>query len=631
MSFIQEHQIHCIFISESWERPEFDLSKLINIENFTVISNPHQRKGSGGRPALVINTKHFHARNLTNTLVQIPWGCEATWAVLTPKTATNTSKIKRIVVCSLYCKPGSRSKTKLLDHIGQTFHLLSAKFGAGLHFILAGDTNELKLNSILQLHPRMQQMVKGFTRLNPPRMLDPILITLGCYYQTQEILPPLNADPDSNGSPSDHFIPVMKPINVIENRCSRTYREITILPVPKSGLDHLRRWIEVQDWTENLLEGSADEKAELLLSQMRTALNRFLPEKVIRIASDDQPWFTDRLKKLDRRRRKEYRKNRRSTRYIGFCRLYQAEVSKAKIKYKRNMIDDVKSAYSGEWYSKLKRISRYDEGKDELIQVEEISHLGDQEQAELIADKLSAISNTYKGVELTDIIIPPFAPDDIPQITTKKVKEYMARIKVKKATPPGDIPAKIIKEFSDYLCIPIKDIINSSLRTGKWPSCYKKEIITPIPKEHPVLEIDMLRPISALLTFNKLQESIICEMVISDMSKNLDPTQYGNRKRTGIQHYLVKMLHRILSKTDKNSRRQIKAVICNFVDWKQAYSRQSHILGIRSFMANGVRPSLIPVLTDYFRSRSMKVKWHGVMSKSRNMPGSGAMGSILGN
>ena len=207
----------------------------------------------------------------------------------------------------------------------------------------------------------------------------------------------------------------------------------------------------------------------------------------------------------------------------------------------------------------------------------------------------------------------------------------MSKIKAKKATPLGDIPAKIIKEFSDYLCFPIRDIINSSLRLGIWPSCYKREIITPIPKEYPVLQVDMLRPISSLLTFNKVQEAVICEMVISDMSSNLDPTQYGNRKKTGIQHYLVKMLHRILSETDKNSRGQIKAVICNFVDWKQAYSRQSHILGIRSFIANGVRPSLIPVLTDYFRSRSMKVKWHGKLSESRHMPGSGAMGSCLGN
>ena len=48
VTFIKEEQVHCVFISESWERPEFDLSKLIDIEDFTVISNPHQRQGKGG-------------------------------------------------------------------------------------------------------------------------------------------------------------------------------------------------------------------------------------------------------------------------------------------------------------------------------------------------------------------------------------------------------------------------------------------------------------------------------------------------------------------------------------------------------------------------------------------------------
>ena len=70
---------------------------------------------------------------------------------------------------------------------------------------------------------------------------------------------------------------------------------------------------------------------------------------------------------------------------------------------------------------------------------------------------------------------------------------------------------------------------------------------------------------------------------------------------------------------------------CTFIDWKQAYSRQSHILGVQSFIKNGVRPSLIPLLTSYFQSREMKVKWHSTFSEPRQMPGSGAMGSFLGN
>ena len=123
----------------------------------------------------------------------------------------------------------------------------------------------------------------------------------------------------------------------------------------------------------------------------------------------------------------------------------------------------------------------------------------------------------------------------------------------------------------------------------------------------------------------------VCEKIASDIAAQRDPTQYGNRKRTGIQHYLIRMLHRILAETDNNSRGEIKAVLCTFLDWKEAYSRQSHILGVKSFQENGVRPTLIPVLISYFQSREIRIKWHNKLSQSRKMAGSGAMGSNIGN
>ena len=89
-------------------------------------------------------------------------------------------------------------------------------------------------------------------------------------------------------------------------------------------------------------------------------------------------------------------------------------------------------------------------------------------------------------------------------------------------------------------------------------------------------------------------------MVISDMKDKLDPSQYGNQKHTSIQHYLVRLLHRVLTNVDRNTKGEVKAVLCMFIDWKQAYSRQCHTLGVRSFINNGVRPSLIPLLISYF-------------------------------
>ena len=95
------------------------------------------------------------------------------------------------------------------------------------------------------------------------------------------------------------------------------------------------------------------------------------------------------------------------------------------------------------------------------------------------------------------------------------------------------------------------------------------------------------------------------------MKVNLDPAQYGNQKGISIEHYLINMIHRILSAVDNKGRRDTFAVIANFIDWNNAFPRQCPKLGIESFIRNGVRPSLIPVLINYFQNREMTVKWHG--------------------
>ena len=55
-----------------------------------------------------------------------------------------------------------------------------------------------------------------------------------------------------------------------------------------------------------------------------------------------------------------------------------------------------------------------------------------------------------------------------------------------------------------------------------------------------------------------------------------------------------------------------------------------HTLGIESFMKNGVRPSLIPVIASFLENRRMRVKWHGKESSERPLPGSSPQGSSFG-
>ena len=159
---------------------------------------------------------------------------------------------------------------------------------------------------------------------------------------------------------------------------------------------------------------------------------------------------------------------------------------------------------------------------------------------------------------------------------------------------------------------------------------YKFEVSTPVPKVHPTLNTTQLRNISGLFNFDKIIEKLLAGLMISDMEAKLDPSQFGNQKGTSIQHYLLKMIHRILGALDNNSKGDTFAVLATFIDWSSAFPRQCPKLGVESFIKNGVRPALIPVLINYFQDRQMSVKWHGVRSVPRRVHGGGPQGATLG-
>ena len=582
-----EGGLELVFVSETFERPEFNLQELLEpfeqMQNYEIISNPNQRTGMGGRPAMIVKKGKFHIENITNTLITIPWGVEAVWALLTPLNVTSSSIIKKIACCSFYLRPQSTApqRTKMLDHITESFHILSTKYTGGLDFHIAGDANKLRLDPILHLTPKMRSLVEVPTRMGAPgsvpAMLDPIISTLGSYYQVPIVVPPLDPDPGSGGKKSDHMIPVMFPVNMLNNNASRTFRTITVRPLPQSGINKLVEWMIQVDWTDVTELESTNEKAEELQKKVLDKVNEYLPKKTIKIASDDQPWMTDKIKKFSKKKERVFWKERRSERWKILNKKFQKMVKEAKSNFYKNMIEELKVTNPGRWYSQLKRMCSYDQGKSETLVVPDICHLSDQEQAEAIADKFQATSALYKHLEEGDIEVPEIPAGTIPVISTVQVREYIKKMKTNKATLEDDIPAKLIKELASYICVPLADIINSGIRRGEWSDIWKSEIISPIPKSLPLKTMKDLRPISNLMCFNKIAEALISEIIISDMKPKMDKTQFGNQKYTSIQHYLIKFIHQIQSSLDNNSKGDIMKI---YIMKKKVIHMQKHMTHI---------------------------------------------------
>jgi hypothetical protein len=358
-------------------------------------------------------------------------------------------------------------------------------------------------------------------------------------------------------------------------------------------------------------------------------LNEYLPTKVRKITIEDQPFFTEKLKKMKRKKNKVYNKQRKSEKWIKLDDKYQEELDKTKRNYYKKKVKELKTKNNRQWFTELKKLSKYDQQMENIV-VEEISELTDEQQAEKIADKFAKTRQEYDKLKKEDVDIPYIANGDIPEISVNHVENVISSMNNKPGQAHEEVPPKLMKRYANELAVPLSDIINTCLKRGEWPDSWKIEFTTPIPKEFPPRNTAELRPIAGLQIFDKVAEKVIAEMVISDMKNHMDSAQFANQEGQSIQHYLILQIHRILSVLDKKEKRKIFAVIATLVDWKEAFSRQCPKIVIQSFIKNGVRPALIPLLINYYQNRKLVVKWHGVKSKERDLNGGGPQGGIFG-
>ena len=309
--------------------------------------------------------------------------------------------------------------------------------------------------------------------------------------------------------------------------------------------------------------------------------------------------------------------------------IYRKELLSAKKAYYRKKIHALRTSNSKSWYKNIKKLLG-EEGSDIKIDLEEIKDFSDEEQCELIADKFAEVSNLYEPLQRGQIRFPQFELSDVPVVSEGMVPGVLKDLDSSKSTRKSDIPAKILKRFSTKISKPLTHIINKCIQQGVWPELFKSEIVTPVPKVAVPKNRDDLRNISGLMNLNKVMEKLVCPLVVEDMKSTLDKSQFANQPGLSTQHYLIKLIDRILSVTDSSSKGECVAVLATLIDWKKAFPMQDHTLGVKSFIRNGVRASLIPILASFFEGRSMRVAWRGKLSSERPLPGSGPQGSSWG-
>ena len=230
-------------------------------------------------------------------------------------------------------------------------------------------------------------------------------------------------------------------------------------------------------------------------------------------------------------------------------------MQKSKVAYSKSIVNDLKSSNPSQWYSKVKRMSNINRVSDDDYFIEEFCDLNLQTQADQLVNFYASTRNQFQSISEDDfqsVFDNDLRQDKTDILTTpEQVENIILSMNKKSSCIVGDIPFKILHYFSSHISKPLSIFFNTMFEQNRYPELWKTEYITPVAKCFPVMCKKNLRPISGPLSFAKVSDKLFASYILQDMDR--DVRQYGNEKGLSTNHYLVKMINKILMSIDKNS------------------------------------------------------------------------------
>ena len=186
-------------------------------------------------------------------------------------------------------------------------------------------------------------------------------------------------------------------------------------------------------------------------------LDNFCPSKVIYSRPDDCPWITEEMKNLKRRILREYEKRGKTDKYRSLKQSYESKLQSGAQKYRAKLEEDIISGNSNSSYAALRKLGVRpgdNTGNTFTLPAHAESNFTARQSAETIADHFANISQDYEAIKIANF--PPKMRDDlsnpdvsvVPQLEEYEVYQQICKAKKPNSTVPGDMPKRIVQEFS---------------------------------------------------------------------------------------------------------------------------------------------------------------------------------------
>ena len=157
-----------------------------------------------------------------------------------------------------------------------------------------------------------------------------------------------------------------------------------------------------------------------------------------------------------------------------------------------------------------------------------------EEVREELADFFSEISARFPPVHEIRVAQPD--PNFVP-VTSAQVEARLKECKKRRSMAEGDLFPDMLNGLAGPLSQPLSIVYNSCLEHHVWPSDWKRETVTAIPKTSDPDDFNGLRNISCTPLFSKVFEHFVLKQIQEEVSPKRN--QFGGIKGTGTSHYLL--------------------------------------------------------------------------------------------
>ena len=264
--------------------------------------------------------------------------------------------------------------------------------------------------------------------------------------------------------------------------------------------------------------------------------------------------------------------------------------------------------------------------------------LSDENGAGIMDDvqKASILNSSFasKFTDSRNVTIPDVSSHDLPMFTRMEcdvdtVRTILSSIPVHKACGPDGVSARIVRECSHELSVPLAKICSLSLSQGTFPQRWKEANVFPILKKGNAKDPKNYRSVSLIPLFGKVLERVAYMSLLRHVNPVLSPVQNGFVSGRSCATNLATLLS-----TSWDSIASGDQTDCIYTDFSAAFQSVNHSLLIHKLQNSfNVSETALSWFSSYLENRRQRIIVNGRCSGwcrvTSGTPEGGLISSLL--